>query len=652
MNPIFRRTCAGLLCLGVFLMLTACETRPPLRPGEAVRPEPVTPTVRTAEQAELAGEYVLAAREYERLSKESEPPQREHYALKAAESLIKAGQAREAREKLRDLEKLRLDPPQLARRKILDAQLLALENKHEDGLRLLAQAERTPNLNPKLIAEIYRVRAESELALERPLAAINSRIARDNLIVARDEVTKNQQALWQILESLSRSRLLQERQAARDPVLGGWLELAITALENAGSRTALTIAVAQWRKIHPSHPASEDFLNRLARPRAVGIGRIERITVLLPLTSDYAQASAAVRDGFLAMHNADRNPEKPQVRIVDIGKDPVAAVAAYKQAVQDGVQLIVGPLGLEAVDQVAKHSGLEVPTLLLSHATDEIDNSDKTVFQFGLPPEQEATQAAERAWLDGHRQAAVLHPDSAWGRRLQAAFVAAWQRLGGIVVSEQNYLLNQNDYSEPVKRLLNIPQSEMRKERLENVLKMKLKFEARPREDIDFVFLAADARHGRLIKPQLSYHRASRIPVYATSHVFTGRGDPGRDIDLDGVQFGDMPWMLVGDGRVAELRAALQTGWPHTHTGLDRLYALGIDAYAIIPHLNRLSSESAVRFSGVTSGLSLGRSGRLHRQLLWAKFQKGVPVLVDTFFQHKGQFDIDAGEPPATRRAN
>lgn len=651
MNPISRRTCAGLLCFGILLTLAACETRPPLRPGEAARPETAAPTAKTAEQADLAGEYVLAAREYERLSKESDSPQREHYALKAVESLIKAGQAREAREKLRQLEKLRLDPPQLARRKILDAQLLALENKHEEALRLLAQAERTPNLNPKLIAEIYRVRAEAELALDQPLAAVNSRIARDKLIVTRDEITSNQQALWQILESLSRSRLQQERQAARDPVLGGWLELAIAALENAGSRTALAIAVDRWRKIHLGHPASEDFLNRLARPRAVGIGRIERITLLLPLTSDYAQASAAVRDGFQAMHNADRNPDKPQLRIVDIGKDPVAAVTAYKQAVQDGAQMIVGPLGLDAVDQVARHSGLEVPTLLLSHATDDIDIGEKSVFQFGLPPEQEATQAAERAWLDGHRQAAVLYPDSAWGRRLEAAFVSTWQRLGGIVISEQNYLLNQNDYSEPVKRLLNIPQSEARKDRLENVLKMKLKFEARPREDIDVVFLAADSRHGRLIKPQLSYHRASRVPVYATSHVFTGRGDPGRDIDLDGVQFGDMPWMLVGDGRVAELRAALQTGWPHTHTGLDRLYALGVDAYAVIPHLNRLSSETAVRFSGVTSGLSLGRGGRLHRQLLWAQFRKGVPVLVDTFFRHKGQFDIDAGEPPAVHRA-
>jgi outer membrane PBP1 activator LpoA protein len=371
---------------------------------------------------------------------------------------------------------------------------------------------------------------------------------------------------------------------------------------------------------------------------------VDKIALLLPLTSDFAQAAAAVRDGFLSMDTANTNPDKPRVSVVDTGMDPAGILAAYDAAVKDGAQLIVGPLGLEAVDNIVRKSSLDVPTLLLSHATDDIDVS-KTVFQFGLPPEQEAIQAAERAWLDGHRQAGLLYPNSAWGRRMQAAFVSAWQRLGGIVVAQQDYLLDQNDYTDPVKHLLNIVQSEARKDLLESVIKMKIKFETRPREDIDFIFLAADPRHARLIKPQLSYHHASHVPVYASSHVFSGRGDPNKDTDLDGILFPDMPWMLVGDGRVAELRKALQPNWPYAHSGLDRLFALGVDAYAIVPHLNRLSSENAVRFGGVTSGLSLGRGGRLHRQLLWAKFQKGVPVLVDTFFRHKGQFDLDTDVP-------
>jgi hypothetical protein len=646
MKPISRRTLYGIFLLVALFALAACETRPPLRPETAKPEPPAAATVKTAELAEQAGEFVLAAREYEALSRLNAPPQRQHYALKAVESLIRAGQAREARERLHAIELARLDASFQARKQILDAQLAALEGRPDETLRLLAQAEKTPNLNPTLIAEIYRVRALAEVAIDRPLPAVKSLIAREKAIVAREDITRNQQALWQILATLSRTQLEQEFKATRDPTFSGWLELAIAALENAGSRAALANAIDDWRKAHIGHPASDDFLKTIARLRPGQIGRVDKISLLLPLTSDYAQAAAAVRDGFLAMDAANRNPDKPKVSVFDTGTDPASILAVYDTAVKDGTQLIVGPLGLEAVDTIVRKTSLDVPTLLLSHASDDIDAS-KTVFQFGLPPEQEATQVAERAWLDGHRQAAVLYPTSAWGQRMQTAFVSAWQRLGGIVAIEQAYPLDQNDYTEPVKHLLNITQSEARKERLENVVKMKLKFEERPREDINFIFLAADPRHARLIKPQLNYHRASRMPVYATSHVFTGRGDPNLDTDLDGILFPDMPWMLVGDGRVAELRKLLQPNWPYAHSGLDRLFALGVDAYAVIPHLNQLSNENAVRFGGVTSGLSLGRGGRLHRQLLWAQFRKGVPVLVDTFLRHKGQFDIDTDAPAA-----
>ena len=647
MKPISRRSRSLFFLLAALFVLAACETRPPLRPEVAKPAPPAAATVNTAELAEQAGEFVLAAREYQALANQATPPQRQHYALKAIESLIKAGQAREAREQLRGSDLARIDAAFQARKQILEAQLAALENRPDETLRLLAQAETTPNLNPALIDEIYRVRALAEVALDRPFSAVKSLIAREKVIVSREAITKNQQELWQILATLSRAQLDRERTATRDLMLSGWLDLAITALEHAGSRTALAIAVDGWRKTHVGHSASDDFLKSIARPRPGQIGRVDKIALLLPLTSDHALAAAAVRDGFLAMQAASPNPDKPRASVIDTGTDPAGILAAYNAAVQDGAQLIVGPLGLEAVDHIVRNASLDVPTLLLSHATDDIDSS-KTVFQFGLPPEQEAIQAAERAWLDGHRQAAVLYPNSAWGRRMQTAFVGAWQRLGGIVVAGQDYLLDQSDYTDPVTRLLNIVQSEARKERIERIVKMKLKFEARPREDIDFIFLAADSRHARLIKPQLNYHRAARVPVYATSHVFTGRGDPTKDTDLNGILFPDMPWMLVGDGRVAELRKTLQPNWPYAQTGLDRLFALGVDAYAVVPHLNRLSSENAVRFGGVTSGLSLGRGGRLHRQLLWAQFRKGVPVLVDTFFRHKGQFDIDT-EAPAAR---
>jgi hypothetical protein len=429
--------------------------------------------------------------------------------------------------------------------------------------------------------------------------------------------------------------------SSRDSLLRGWLELALNIdTKESAARTAA--AIEAWKKTYPTHPAGE-FVKTLATPAtlAMGLGRIERIALLLPLSSDHALAAQAVRDGFQAMHAASTRPDKPTVKIYDIGANPAQAPLTYSAAVRDGAQLVVGPLGLDAADELVKRGALEAPTLMLSHTSQNVNLAGRALFQFGLPPEQEAVQAAERAYLDGHRQAAVLTAESAWGQRLATAFTDAWLRLGGTVADSQTYAPDQNDYAAPVKQLLNIGRSEARKDALEARLKIKLKFEPRPRDDVDFIFLGADAKHARLIKPQINYHRAARLPVYATSHVFTGRGDPGQDADLDGIVFGDMPWILVGDGRIQQLRTTLQRDWPYAHTQLDRLYALGVDAYAVIPWLNRIGADSGARFNGVTSGLSLERDGHLHRQLLWAKFKKGVPQLLDTFLKHKGQFEAD-----------
>lgn len=642
MIPMTHRL-AALGTLAVLTLLHACAP-----PGPGVRPTPTlpvpaAPSLDIAQQAEAGANYVLASSEYQRLAEQAEPPQRQNFHLKSVAALIKAAQVREARERLATVDVAKLDPSFVARKRILEAQLAALEGFPDQTIRLLTQAEKIRNLDPSLSAEIYRVRAEAHLAMGQPMSAVADLIAREQFMVNKEALTQNQQQLWHILEAQSYSELKRALSATRDPVLIGWLELAIGVIENASTKNRISIAVDGWRKDHPLHPITDTFLQTLASPVAGVIGRIDRIALLLPISSEHAQAAQAVRDGFLAMDAAKFNPARPQVRIYDIGADPNQAPVFYRAAIADGAQLIVGPLGLEAVDQVVKNTDLNVPTLLLSHSTQELRPTAKHVFQFGLPPEQEATQAAERAYLDGHRQAALFFPDSLWGRRMADAFTSTWQQLGGIVLASESYPQDQGDYSEPVQRLLNVDKSDQRRRIVEGVLRGPVKFEARPRDDINFIFLAADARRARLIKPQLNYHRAGRVPVYATSHVFTGRGSAMTDVDLDGIMFGDMPWILVGDGRIESLRNTLQRNWPYAHSQLDRLYALGIDAYAIIPQLNRISTESAVHFSGVTSGLSLGRGNRLQRQLLWARFRKGVPQLLDTFFKHKNQFEVNDG---------
>jgi outer membrane PBP1 activator LpoA protein len=434
MKPLISRGRRAATATLLAFLLYGCETVP--------RPAPSAPpaSAATAEQAERRGEYLLAAREYERLARSVKPPQRQSFQLRGIEALLRAGQAPEARQKLAQLKIAGLEPAFGVRKRVLEAKLLVLEGAHVKALRQLEDIARLRPLDPTLLADIERTRAQAELAVGNPVGAVTNLIRRERYLADKEAVADNQQQIWKILRGLSRVRLAAELNLTRDPVLSGWIELALAVTENAG-------AIESWKQAHPGHPASEPLLATLrAGAPAPAVTRPRTIALLLPLSSSVALAAQAVHDGFLAIEAANANPDKPQVKIYDIGAEPARAPEFYAQAVKDGAQMVVGPLGREAAEQIMRQSSPTVPTLLLSHTDDS--GRGKPLFQFGLPPEQEARQVAERAWVDGHRRAAVLYPKDAWGERMLAAFTAHWQRLGGTLAAAQPYQDKLSDYSD------------------------------------------------------------------------------------------------------------------------------------------------------------------------------------------------------------
>merc|ERR1712000_3169 len=79
---------------------------------------------------------------------------------------------------------------------------------------------------------------------------------------------------------------------------------------------------------------------------------------------------------------------------------------------------------------------------------------------------------------------------------------------------------------------------------MRSLLRESTEFEPRRREDADWVFLVALPQQGRMIKPALAFNFANDLPVYATSHVFSGVVNSLKDRDLNGVRFCDVPWLL------------------------------------------------------------------------------------------------------------
>ena len=83
----------------------------------------------------------------------------------------------------------------------------------------------------------------------------------------------------------------------------------------------------------------------------------------------------------------------------------------------------------ESIDKLAEQHDLPVPTLALNYISSEI-TPPQNLYQFGLSPEEEARQVAERTWLDGHVNAAVLTPIGPWGDRVYQAVKQRREEIG------------------------------------------------------------------------------------------------------------------------------------------------------------------------------------------------------------------------------
>lgn len=348
------------------------------------------------------------------------------------------------------------------------------------------------------------------------------------------------------------------------------------------------------------------------------VSRPRRIALLLPLSGNQRAVAGALRDGFLAAYfAAAADPAKPSIQVLD--EEAGGAAAAYQQAIDNGADLIVGPLLKPSVTAVLPLAG-RVTTLALN----QIDAGMEIpagFYQFALAPEDEAVAVAAHATAMGHRRALVLAPDTDWGRRMLSAFIPAVEARGGSVRAYHFYDPLDTDFTADIERLLLLDESRERHHALTANLGIAPGFEPRRRGDIDFIFLAASTGSGRLLRPQLRFLYAGDIPTYATSAIHTA-GSSG-DMDLDGVMFTDAPVLLGADPRARQLRATLAARWGDGVVGLLRFHAMGFDAWALA---NALGSGGAPVIDGLTGRLSPDPERRFHRETIWAEYRDGSIV--------------------------
>ena len=106
------------------------------------------------------------------------------------------------------------------------------------------------------------------------------------------------------------------------------------------------------------------------------------------------------------------------------------------------------------------------------------------------------------------------------------------------------------------------------------------------------MFIAARNRQARQLLPQLQFHHAADLPVYATSHAWDGELDTNAARDLAGIMLPDMPWILDTEGSDPLSRSSLAASFPAINSAYGRLYAMGMDSLQLLPHLSRLQAAA------------------------------------------------------------
>jgi outer membrane PBP1 activator LpoA protein len=460
---------------------------------------------------------------------------------------------------------------------------------------------------------IGRLRSDAYYLSRSYIASARERIYIDQLLSGRDR-ENNQEVIFSTLLEMPARSLASQASKAITSDLRGWLALAALTRQYQNDPLRQLQELNKWQTAWSHHPAAARLpasLNMLSR---IVSEQPSKIALLLPLQGEFGAAGKAIRDGFLAAHYEQGS--QSTIIIYDSTTENVLEIAQRAKA--DGIELIVGPLAKESVARIAALE-LQIPILALNRSVDQSLNPN--LYQFGLAPEDEIKQVVQQAQREALKHALVIYPENEWGFRNFQTFEMDWAKTGGTIVDIATFT-NQRDYSEMVKALLNIDDSEKRSNDLRRIIGERFEFTPRRRQDIHFIFLLAYPNEARGINPTLGHFYAEDIPVYATSHIYEFSESWIEAIDLDGIRFCDIPWKLTSFDAI---QTRIKSTWSGAKGQLAPFYAVGLDAHQLYPRLQQLKEIPDERLFGATGVLRLNRDNVIERELMWAQFKDGTP---------------------------
>jgi ABC-type branched-subunit amino acid transport system substrate-binding protein len=173
------------------------------------------------------------------------------------------------------------------------------------------------------------------------------------------------------------------------------------------------------------------------QPVAVGTGHV-KVGLILPLSAG-GNAAVAAQSMKNAAEMALAEFQNPNIQLLikDDGGNPQGAQQGTQQALDEGAEIVLGPLfaaSVPATAQLARTRGISV----IAYSTDS-SVAGRGVYLLSFLPESDVNRIVEYAASTGKRSFAALLPDNAYGNVVEAAFKQAVSRKGGRIVVLEKY---------------------------------------------------------------------------------------------------------------------------------------------------------------------------------------------------------------------
>ena len=218
-------------------------------------------------------------------------------------------------------------------------------------------------------------------------------------------------------------KLIATRRTAIGLLLGAPLLSACSSVQQS---------LSQFGSAQPSPPAGP-----AQQPTAIGNGQV-KVGLILPMSaSGNAGVAAQSMRNAAEMALAEFQNPNIQLLIKDDGGSPQGAQQGAQQAVDEGAEIILGPLfalSVPATAQLARARGVSV----IAFSTDS-SIAGRGVYLLSFLPESDVNRIVDYSASIGKKSFAALLPDNAYGNVVEAAFKTAVSRRGGRIVAFEKY---------------------------------------------------------------------------------------------------------------------------------------------------------------------------------------------------------------------